>query len=321
MPSPILRAFACRWLCFVAVAMLLGLMGRWHWGADLFSHFVVQYALLLLLLTGLLFWHRAGHWRWAALALSLSLWGFIALSLWLPIDSADSPVAQTRLNFLQFNARQNTAVLTRWLLQHQNDETRMDVVLVLEAPVAFAVEMETLAEVFPYRLAQLEDSPFGIALMSRHPLVGARILDVIGTEFPVVTAQLVLPEGRQVMLFGIHPPPPVGSDLAELHTQFMDALALQIDPAVPTVVFGDFNATPWSPRLQVFMTQTGLYDAQQGFGLSGTWPAFTARYADFLGIPIDLTLVSNDLRIHTRRTGPDWGSDHLPVMTGASIRK
>jgi endonuclease/exonuclease/phosphatase (EEP) superfamily protein YafD len=41
----------------------------------------------------------------------------------------------------------------------------------------------------------------------------------------------------------------------------------------------------------------------------------SARYAGFAGIPIDLALVSANVRVVERCAGPDLGSDHLPVLT------
>jgi endonuclease/exonuclease/phosphatase (EEP) superfamily protein YafD len=298
-------------LCLVAVALLLGLPGRWHWFPELFSHFLVQYELLLLLLTALLFWERAGHWRWAALALSVLL-GCLLSPLWLPTNAAvKTGTLTTRVNFLQFNARQNTEPLTHWLIERRQE---VDIVLVLEADSTFEAGMAALAEDFPYRLDRLDNSPFGIALLSRYPLHEEAALDIIGPEFPALDARIITPSGP-LHLIGIHPPPPLGEELAALHGRFMENLASRIESGEPTLVLGDFNATVWSPRLREFMAQTQLRDAQQGFGLSGSWPSATVRYARFLGIPIDLALVSDAITVEERHIGPHLGSDHLPVLT------
>ena len=72
------------------------------------------------------------------------------------------------------------------------------------------------------------------------------------------------------------------------------------------LVVGDFNATPWSADLRAFVTENGL----SGVNTLATWPVWLG----FAGIPIDHAFVSHDLRILTFETGPDIGSDHLPLL-------
>jgi endonuclease/exonuclease/phosphatase (EEP) superfamily protein YafD len=311
-------------LIFVTLAALLGWTGSWHWFPELFAHFFLQYALLLIILTALLFWTSwegadgSRHWRWGALLVTL-LVGFAVSPFWQPANlptRGAPPASHGSLNLLQFNAAQNTDALAQWLIQHRKE---VDVILVLEAGTGFAAVQETLASEFPHHIEQLQDGPFGIALMSRYPLYEAEALDVIGdTGFPTLAARVITPAGI-LSVVGIHPPPPLGQELAELRDHFMrelaGQLATQLTKGEPTLVFGDFNSTIWSPRLRDFMAQTGLRDAQQGQGALGSWPALTARYSGLLGIPIDLTLVSENIVVQQRHAGESLGSDHLPVLT------
>jgi endonuclease/exonuclease/phosphatase (EEP) superfamily protein YafD len=306
-----LARYARYGVCFVALAMLLGQAGRWHWFPDLFSHFFIQYGLLLLALTVILFLGRAGRWRWAALILT-ALAGIALVPFWLPVEQATKPDAQaTRLNLLQFNAQRNTEPLVYWLIRHRRE---VDVVLVLEADPGFEAGINALSEEFPHHLARLDDSPFGIALLSRYPLYEAQILEPIGPDFPALEAHIIAP-GGPLRLIGIHPPPPLNRELAGLRDRFMAELASRIESEEATLVSGDFNATVWSSGLRAFMAQTRLSDAQRGFGLSGSWPSAPACYSGLLCIPIDLTLVSENITVEARQPGPPLGSDHLPVLT------
>jgi endonuclease/exonuclease/phosphatase (EEP) superfamily protein YafD len=293
----------------LAALALLGWTGSWHWIPGLFSHFFFQYAALCALLVPFVFHGRRGGWRWAALAVTLLLWGMLLPFLW-PAGAAD-PASRGRLTLLQFNAAQNTGPLARWLASEQ---AAADVVLVLEADPSFAAAIAALEGEYPHHVERLMDGPFGIALLSRYPLAGARILDVIGAEFPAIEAHVILPAGP-VRLVGIHPPPPLGEALAALHDRFMEKLPEYLDAKTPTVVFGDFNATPWSPRLRAFMRVTALEDAQRGQGMIATWPAFAARWSSAFGLPIDMMLTSGALFVEERRAGPFLQSDHLPVLT------
>jgi endonuclease/exonuclease/phosphatase (EEP) superfamily protein YafD len=303
-------------LIAVTVAALVGWTGGWHWLPELFSHFFIQYALLLLLLLpgNLLAWRR-NRGAWAALAVTaLGACAVAVAPFWLPAPTATPAATAPRLRLLQFNAAQNTTPLLRWLAQHRQD---VDVIVVLEADPAFVADMNVLAADFPHHIERLDDSPFSIALISRYPLRDAHVLDLIGADFPAVYAKIDM-DSASVRLFGIHPPPPLGGELAQLRNRYMNALADQLTKEgaeAATLVAGDFNSTIWSPRLRDFMTHAGLEDAQRGQGAPGTWPAITARYSGLLGIPIDLTLISPDLGIVNRRAGSFPGSDHLPVFT------
>ncbi|MDR3323183.1 MAG: hypothetical protein LBS89_03165, partial [Zoogloeaceae bacterium] len=171
--------------CFVAALALLGWTGSWHWFPELFAHFFFQYLLVSVVLTALLFWSRAGHWRWAAL-LATVLAGWTVLPFWLSAPAYEHEQA-TRLHVLQFNAAGQSAPLTQWLIAHRQE---VDVVLVLEAAPDFEASMAALATEFPYRVAQLQEDPFGIALMSRYPLFDAQVVDLIGANFPVLQADV-----------------------------------------------------------------------------------------------------------------------------------
>ncbi|GHT93619.1 hypothetical protein AGMMS49545_13330 [Betaproteobacteria bacterium] len=306
---------------FVAAVALLGWTGSWHWVPELFAHFFLQYALLLVILTPLLFWAGWGsrdnrrHWQWLALIATL-LAGFAVSPCWLPADSVRKANSHGSLNLLQFNAAQNTDALVQWLIKHRQE---VDVVLVLEASTGFAGGIEALAEEFPYHIEKLQDDPFGIALMSRYPLSEAAVLDMSDdVDFPALEADVITPAGP-LRLIGIHPPPPLGGELAKLRDAFMQKLALrlvaQLKEGEPTLVFGDFNSTIWSPRLRDFIAKTRLRDAGQGQGAPGSYPAASARISGWLGIPIDLMLVSEHITVQERHAGESLDSDHLPIVT------
>ncbi|MDR2506565.1 MAG: endonuclease/exonuclease/phosphatase family protein [Candidatus Accumulibacter sp.] len=305
-------------LCLVAGAALLGWTGDWHWIPELFSHAFFQYALLSAALTLLLFFRRPGYWRWIALAATLAIWAPI-LPSWLPAGGIqDKP--QGRLTLLQFNVfcyalPYNATPVTEWISQRARE---IDVVLLLEADTAFSASIQTLAREFPYRIERLsDDSPWGIALLSRYPFSEAHAVDLLDLDdLVMLDARITTPSGP-VRVVGIHPPNPISAGSTNLRDEFMDKLAdyLNRDTRHPTVVFGDFNSTIWSPKLREFLSKTGLRDAQRGHGMLSTWPAPLAHYADFLGVPIDMTLVSPGLSVEDRRAGPALGSDHLPVIT------
>lgn len=70
---------------------------------------------------------------------------------------------------------------------------------------------------------------------------------------------------------------------------------------LPTIIAGDFNATPWSSAFADI-------DYKRATGLQPTWPM---RY---FGIPVDQVLVSEHWQVAQSKAGPDIGSDHLPII-------
>jgi endonuclease/exonuclease/phosphatase (EEP) superfamily protein YafD len=310
------RAYAARYAhrraALVATVALVSWTGGWHWIAELFSHAFFQYALLLLALTALVFYARPTRvGRVAALVATALVW-LPLLPYVLPVTAdAAREAPETRLTLLQINTQRKTEALSEWLSTHAKD---VDVVLALEVDTPFARVIETFSTEFPYHIESYSDDSFGIALISRHPFAEAQILDAIDPFFPAVDVTLLTPSGP-LRLVGIHPPPPISAESAALRDAFLEKLAKNLNPDRPTVVFGDFNTTPWSPKFREFQSETGLEDAQRGHGLLSTWPAVLARYADVLGVPIDLTLVSASLTVASREAGPYHDSDHHPVVT------
>ena len=81
------------------------------------------------------------------------------------------------------------------------------------------------------------------------------------------------------------------------------------------IIAGDFNASPYSPVFKKLLTTSGLRDTRTGFGWLPSWPAlFPLAF-----IPIDHILVSPDIQVQNRATGPYIGSDHYPVIAELSI--
>lgn len=89
---------------------------------------------------------------------------------------------------------------------------------------------------------------------------------------------------------------------------------LQDKNAGPLLVIGDWNSAPWSARFQRTLAQNGLKTAYPG-----GWPRTTRFFFDYrlhwiLGSPVDQFAVSDDIKVLSVSTGPDIGSDHLPLI-------
>lgn len=216
------------------------------------------------------------------------------------------PAGAARLRLLLLNVwdRNDDADAVAALLRSQ----RPDVVGLTELTPAWARALAPALGSFRARAVRPEASPFGIGLYSRVPLTGARIARFGSRGTPSVVVRLQL-GGRTLTLVLIHPPPPYSPGASARHRSEYRALA-SMTFARPVAICGDLNAPPWSWAYDHLASALDLRDANRD-RLAGTWPSFLPA---FLRIPIDTCLLSDGVTVTRRETGPEVGSDHVPVL-------
>ncbi|MCU9948727.1 endonuclease/exonuclease/phosphatase family protein [Pseudomonas sp. PDM13] len=277
------------WLALVT--LVLGQFGRLHWGLELLSHFMPIQAVVMLV--GAAVQPRNA----SSLLFALCGLGALAWSLTpLPTEplATDAPTRR----FLAFNLKQDNADAAadaRWLA-----EQKADLIFVSEATPAWS---EQLAALRPFEAcARYSDSPFGLALFSRLPLKRCQVLELTGPAagYPYLRAELE--DGTVV--FGLHPPPPLGADLALARDESLRQLAERIAAEGPeVVVLGDLNITAYSPRLRDFLDNAGLRLTSPR--IRPTW------WPGMLGL--DHILVRGERPVRAVGTLPWRGSDHRAV--------
>ena len=129
--------------------------------------------------------------------------------------------------------------------------------------------------------------------------------------------------GKPMSIIGIHPFPPIRPELFIDRNQAFAAVSVYIKSQSDLVILtGDFNTSMWSPYYRQLARQTGLKNSRDGFGILPTWPS-SLSYAKvpqlnaltrLVQIPLDHCLASPSLKVVGMRTGPDVGSDHLPIV-------
>ena len=195
-------------------------------------------------------------------------------------------------------ANSDPALLTDWIRSEQPD-----VLAIVEISDGFAKKLG-LDDSFPYQVVRPRSDPFGLALLSRHPIVDHQIVDdAHGVQR--IEAKLNWSD-KVVTVVAFHPMPPLtpadharrDEDLAELASRLADT---------PAIILGDFNATPWS---SAFAAPTRAGFRLVG-GYSPTWPA---AWGGIMGLPIDNVLLSRHWTATRREIGPDVGSDHMPLL-------
>jgi len=313
--TSIRQKIAKRFIAFTVlllIATVLAALASVYWFFELFGHFTPHYALAALLFAPALALLRA--WRWAALACALMLWNGYPVARLLLQDTPATVVTQNRFTVFHFNVNMSHEQPQRIVSHLLRNARDIDVVVLFEATTDFDTVLGAIKENFPHQIQHLQDSPFGIAIASKHAFDLGAISREPSRFFPHIEATIKLP-GRALplALFAVHAPPPVSGELANDRNDKLAHIARKsaAQSAMTPVVVGDFNMTPWSPYFQRFIADSGLRDARTPRRFDHTWPV-TFDNAN-LGLAVDHSFAHPSLQLIKRVIGPDLGSDHLPV--------
>jgi endonuclease/exonuclease/phosphatase (EEP) superfamily protein YafD len=293
-----------------------------RWPAELFTHFPAQYAVAQAV--GIIVF-LALRPRWPGLVtlplLAFNLW-LLAPYYWQGVgaNAAPHPGETLRVMTLNMNEENPRADLVLQAIDAENP----DLLLLLEiTPGWWDAAPASFRERYPYRASEITDSPFGIALLSRQPFAFHDVFHFGIYGRPAIAAQLCPRTSDPgaaascLHVVAVHPDPPMTPNMARSRDGQLTEIGeyLRGVPEMRRIVFGDMNATPWSPVLAEFMATNGLRDSALGRGLHPTW----FSQWPFLGIPIDQILVSDGIAVIDRRVGPDVGSDHFPVTADLAL--
>ncbi len=288
----------------LAVVVVLSWGARLLWALDLLSHFPVQFAATALVPLAILLSFR--QWK-AAILPTVVLAISIARLLPLYLPAEQPSYSGTVIRAISANVLHSNREYATFIEYIRTSQP--DFLLVVEIDEMWLAELEPLQDDYPYRIAQPDRGSFGIALYSRVPVEDYGIIESAAAGVPMIRATLAFGD-RQLNVIGAHTQPPVRSGNSEMRNeQLREIAALTAKLSSPTVLLGDLNITSWSPYFRDLLKDTKMRDGRRGFGIQATWPGLPW----FAQIPIDHTLVSDDVEVVARRVGPDVGSDHRPV--------
>lgn len=302
---PLGRAFVLLTWCLCA-ASVAGFAGGVHWALDLLSHFRPHYAVALLPAAVLCWWRGAR--RTAVLAgACLGLQAGVLLPLWVPPEPAPGTAGPPfRVLLANVHTRNRDFAAVRDLLRSESP----DIVVLQETDRAWLDALADLRSAWPHHVEEARGDNFGIAVWSRLPLHGAALVRLDRTGLPSVVAR-VQHGAASFALIATHPIPPVGRVRTALRDENLAEVARRAAAsALPVLVVGDLNCTPWSPRFRTLLRDGALRDSGEGHGYAPTWPARLS----WLGIPLDHCLYGAGLRVVARRVGAPTGSDHRPLV-------
>lgn len=293
---------------------ILGWLGSAWWLLDIASHFRVQYGILLALGAALAWWLG-----FPLLGLVAAVLGFSNLVVVLPLYVRPrSALAATPLTPAH---RVLFANLWQPNRQHESlralvEETAPDLILLVESNQRWLDELEPLRPAYPFWAVQPREDNYGVALLSRWPVLESTMEFFSPAGVPSIFARLDL-DGQSLGVVCTHPPPPKSQlETRARDEQLENLAAFAAGQETPLMVCGDLNLTPWSPVFWRFTRRSNLGDSARGFGVQASWPVGKP----YMGVPLDHCLVSPEITVLDRRLGPAIGSDHFPVIVDFSIK-
>lgn len=190
-----------------------------------------------------------------------------------------------------------------------------DVVVLLEVNRPWLDALRPLLARYPHQVLEPRDNKYGMAVLSRLPLLDTRTLSTFGTGTPVITGVLRMPDGKGVRLWAIHPRPPTPTQAtadrdAEL---VMTARQVRAQPG-PAIVAGDLNDVAWSRTTTLMKDVSGTLDPRIG---RSPLPTFNAHWPAGLRWPLDDVFATRDFTLIGLGKLPNVGSDHFPLSRGA----
>ena len=302
----------------VLLLTLLGFAGHWAWWLDVLNQGKMQYLWLSLVFALILVAARA--WRWLALAVIAA-----AINAWLVVPwfiGARPELtgnAGRGLRLIVLNVRESNEGFAPVLELLRRD--RPDIVVLNEVDPAWLEQVQELGAGY-----EIWDTPaqgkFGVLLLSRHPLDKVETEKFTGRWSPSLVAQFDV-EGRRAMLVATHPPAPLSAQTWENRNEHFRELQRYLEDVTdPVLVAGDLNMTMWTPQFNQLIERTRLSSTRDGYGVEPTFPA--SRWGlDIpwpLRVPLDHVLASSEWTVLGCRTGPNVGSDHLPLIVDLKLR-
>lgn len=321
---------ALRWLASAALLALLGAAlvarsARWWWPGEILVNFSWQIGWLALACALVLALARAPRRALVsgALALALLVPGW---RLWWPRPArapADAPAgASVELELASANllyAHPQPEAFRAWIEREQPD-----FVALLEVCRAWLPIVESLGDRYPHkvllpeRLDPTRFESFGPAVVSRWPLRDVRVLDLVAGQQPVIELQLELPDRAGALHVVVaHPSRPGRAARTALRNASLRALAQTVDFGARSVLLADLNCTLYSPAFGELCARTDLRSARQGFGREASWRS--QRWVPGLWLDLDHALVGAAVEVADFRSGPGFGSDHLPIVARVRV--
>lgn len=282
------------------------------WLTDIFSHFKLQYVILLILLLLICFFQIKKRIIPVALILVLLVWNsWFIVPLYLPnldvTETSEEKISILSMNLLASNMKYSEALD----LIRKKDP---DVLVLLELSPQWEKEMQVLFREYPFQKMVSQTDNFGIGILSKIPIIST--VTNFGKGFPPSILCKLEIDAQPLHILATHPVPPVGQEMFNFRNQQLEEIAqFSAKQTGAFILVGDLNTSSYSTHFQKLLEKGELRDSRKDFGINSSWPT---DY-QILRTTLDHFLIKGDLKVFNRSTESNIGSDHLPVFLEAGF--
>lgn len=221
---------------------------------------------------------------------------------------AESCPAEDRLTVLVLNVREGNEQAQPVLdLVEQIDP---DIFLALETDSYWTRNLQPLRERLPNVISASRDTPWGLALYSRLPLVSPEIRYLVEDYVPSIKSGVRLRSGETIDFYGMHPKPPLMHSATTGDKEIVRAAKEIGGSQRPTVLAGDLNDVPWGSAQERFRELSEMSDPRLGRAFAATFKADNplARW------PLDYVYFTPHFAMMGFEPLKDVGTDHFPLL-------
>ena len=285
------------------LALLIGFLNFYFPLADSFSHFRLHLSILTAI--ALLLFLILKAWRWALGGLAATVLGIMGLGSALPFFEL-KPIDGPGIRFVQFNTLFNNPkpeLSVKWIADQEPD-----VVALQEVSANTMSVFNNLSQQMPSRVFCKFTTIGGVAILSTFPKISEKCVEGAGLVWMQVDAN-----GKSLTVASIHLHWPYPyrqwQQMEKLKTEFAAMPR-------PVILAGDFNAAPWSEIIKRLSAETST-EPLPGLRLSLLMSA--VGFGPIPILPVDHILVPLSSNAESVRTGPQIGSDHLPIIASIGL--
>jgi len=288
------------------VLSLLGFFAERGLGFELLAHLRVQWLAAAALLTLLSVFSGS---RWATLMTATAL-AANAGAVYGAMAAAEGPRAAQRgapvVTIVWANLQAQPQAL-EWVAALARAE-RADIVALTELTAGGANAAARALDGFECR------TPVTGVVDRRTTLILARTCEGAGESGLPSPSSAVWLESEGLRVVAAHPAPPLSENGRAMRDLAIEAAVDLRSLSGPTLMIGDFNATPYAKAFDG-LTLAALSRARCGGPFVSTWG--TAN--PLMGLHIDHVFVSAGVRLLRCRVGPWSRSDHAPLVVRVQI--
>ena len=238
-------------------------------------------------------------------ALAATVLGIMGLGPALPFFEL-KPIDGHSIRFVQFNTLFNNpkpGLSAKWIADQVPD-----VVALQEVSANTMSIFNDLSQQMPSRVFCKFTTIGGVAVLSTFPKISEKCVEGSGLVWMQVNAN-----GKSLTIASIHLHWPYPyhqwQQMEKLKTEFAAMPR-------PVILAGDFNAAPWSEVIKRLIAETSTVSLP-GLRLSLRIGAF--GFGPIPMLPVDHILVPLSTNAEFVRTGPQIGSDHLPIFASIGL--